>query len=186
MDASHAPRAAVNVARPTPKRMAQGEWLSFTSKAEVGGFWDVGASVASGSNGTLIEFRILVNATNCSSAETDGFDGLGSEGVDLLNGPVRHGYTGSWEAFEVASKPDVFVPEGNHRVLFCADGGIFNLNYLWFWTPNPTPAPTPVPSPAPTGAPQASSNVGIDNKWIYISVSVCGRTRLGEARQCSV
>ncbi|CAN0402884.1 unnamed protein product, partial [Laminaria digitata] len=151
---------------------APGEWLAFSSKAEEAGFWDVGASVAIGINGSSISYRVLVNATNCSSADTDGYDGLGSAGVDLLNGPVSYEYTGSWEAFEMAMKEDVWVPQGEHRVLFCADSGLFNLNYLRFWTPTPTPAPTPVPSPAPTAAPQVPSDEGDDSKWIYISVSL--------------
>lgn len=151
---------------------AQGEWLAFTSRAEDAGYWDVGASIASGSNGTNVQFRLLVNATNCSSAETDGFDGLGSAGVDLLGGPVSQGFTGSWEAFQMAYKEDVWVPQGNHRVLFCADTGLFNLNYLRFWTPTPTPAPTPSPSPAPTAAPQVPSSDGLDTKWIVMSVSL--------------
>ena len=133
-----------------PPATLQGEWLAFSSRAEEAGFWDVGASVAVGFNGSSISYRLLVNATNCSSAETDGYDGLGSVGVDLLNGPVQYEYTGSWEAFEMAMKEEVWVPQGEHRVLFCADSGLFNLNYLRFWTPTPTPAPTPVPSPAPT------------------------------------
>lgn len=131
----------------------------------------MGASVASGANGTDIVFRILVNATNCSSLETDGFDGLGSEGVDLLDGPMFYGYTGSWEEFHMAARADVWVPEGTHRVLFCADSDFFNLNYLRFFTPMPTPAPTPVPSPAPTNAPSVPDDDGVDTKWIYISVS---------------
>lgn len=127
--------------------------------------------MAVGVNGSSISYRLLVNATNCSSAETDGYDGLGSVGIDLLNGPVYYEYTGSWEAFEMAMREEVWVPQGEHRVLFCADSGLFNLNYLRFWTPTPTPAPTPVPSPAPTAAPQVPSDEGSDTKWIYISVS---------------
>lgn len=163
------PRSPINI--PPALSALQGEWLAFSSKAEEAGFWDVGASVAVGVNGSSISYRVLVNATNCSSAETDGYDGLGSVGVDLLNGPVYYEYTGSWEAFEMAMREDVWVPQGEHRILFCADSGLFNLNYLRFWTPTPTPAPTPVPSPAPTAAPQVPSEEGDDTKWIYISVS---------------
>ncbi|CAN0582036.1 unnamed protein product, partial [Ectocarpus sp. 12 AP-2014] len=107
-----------------------GEWVAFTARADEAAFWDVGASVASGLNGTTVQFRILVNATNCSSAATDGLNGLGDTGVDLLNGPLFAGYTGSWEAFEMVYKEEVYVPEGTHRVLFCADDGIFNMNFL--------------------------------------------------------
>lgn len=154
----------------------QGEWLAFTSRAEEGGFWDVGASVASGINGSTIEFRLLVNATNCSSPETDGFNGLG-DGIDLLGGPVMHGDTGSWEAFEMATREEVWVPKGDHRVLFCSDSDFFNLNYLRIWTPAPTPAPTQVPTPAPTPAPQVPGDDGDDTKWIYISVSAGSTSR---------
>lgn len=161
-----------HVPPPTPNGYvcSQGEWLAFTSHAEEGGFWDVGASVASGANGTIV-FRILVNATNCSSIDTDGFDGLGSEGVDLLDGPVYSDFTDSWEAFYLAAREDIWVPEGTHRVFFCSDSALFNLNYLRFYTPMPTPAPTPVPSPAPTNAPTLPDDDGVDTKWIYISVS---------------
>lgn len=149
----------------------QGEWLAFTARAEEAGFWDVGASVASGLNGSTTEFRILVNATNCSSPDTDGLNGLGDEGVDLLNGPLSSGWTGSWEAFETVYKEEVYVREGTHRFLFCADRGAFNLNYLRVWTPMPTPAPTIAPTIAPTPAPQVPSDDGVDTKWIYIGVS---------------
>ncbi|CAM9253362.1 unnamed protein product [Ectocarpus fasciculatus] len=148
-----------------------GEWLAFTARADESAFWDVGASVASGLNGTTVQFRVLVNATNCSSAATDGLDGLGDTGVDLLNGPLFAGYTGSWEAFEMVYKEEVYVPEGTHRFLFCADDGIFNMNFLRVWTPTPTPAPTMAPTVAPTPAPVAPSNDGGDTKWIYIGVA---------------
>eukprot|EP00903_Cladosiphon_okamuranus_P010049 g9528.t1 len=147
-----------------------GEWLAFTARAEESGFWYVGASIASGLNGTTIEFRILVNATNCSTASTDGFDGLGDEGVDLLNGPLLGGYTGSWEAFETVAREEVYVPQGTHRFLFCSDAGVFNVNYLRVWTPRPTLAPTMAPTLAPTPAPMAPGDGGFDTKWIYIGV----------------
>ena len=150
----------------------QGEWLAFTARAEESSFWDVGASIASGLNGTSVEFRVLVNATNCSTPDTDGFDGLGDLGVDLLNGPLLGGYTGSWEAFEMIVKEEVYVPEGTHRFLFCADDGVFNLNFLRVWVPEPTLAPTMAPTPAPTPAPVAPSDDGFDTKWIYIGVRV--------------
>lgn len=122
-----------------------------------------------------MQFRILVNATNCSTTDSDGYDGLGSQGVDLLDGPVYFGYTGGWEAFQMASREQVWVPQGTHRVLFCSDSGLFNMNYLRFWTPMPTPAPTQVPTPVPTLAPQVQSDDGVGTKWIYVSVSVaCG------------
>ncbi|CAM9938987.1 unnamed protein product [Ectocarpus sp. 8 AP-2014] len=148
-----------------------GEWIAFTARADEAAFWDVGASVASGLNGTTVQFRILVNATNCSSAATDGLDGLGDTGVDLLNGPLFAGYTGSWEAFEMVYKEEVYVPEGTHRVLFCADDGIFNMNFLRVWTPTPTPAPTMAPTVALTAAPVVPSDDGVDTKWIYIGVA---------------
>lgn len=154
----------------------QGEWLAFTAVADEPDFWEVGASVASGLNGTTVEFRILVNATNCSTPATDGFDGLGGEGVDLLNGPLLGGFTGSWEAFEMISKEEVYVPQGTHRFLFCSDAGVFNLNFLRVWTPAPTLAPTMAPTVAPTPAPTApSDDSGVDTKWIYIGVS-CSRS----------
>lgn len=128
------------------------------------------ASIASGEANTSIEFRILVNASNCSLPETDGFNGLGAEGVDLLDGPLTYTETGSWEAFELMMKSDVWVPQGDHRVMFCADSGSFNLNYLWFFTPNPTPAPTPSPTPVPTAAPQVPSKKKPDTDWIYAAV----------------
>ena len=123
----------------------------------------MGASIASGLNGSTTEFRILVNATDCS--------GLGDEGVDLLNGPLFGEFTGSWEAFVTVYKEEVYVPEGTHRFLFCADGGVFNMNYLRVWTPAPTLAPTMAPTVAPTPAPQAPKDDSIDTKWIYIGVS---------------
>ncbi|CAM9866586.1 unnamed protein product, partial [Hapterophycus canaliculatus] len=149
-----------------------GEWVAFTARAEEASFWNVGASIASGHNGTSIDFRLLVNATNCSTISTDGMNGLGDEGVDLLNGPLSHGYTGSWEAFEEVFKDDVFVPQGTHRFLFCADAGLFNLNYLRVWTPMPTPAPTMAPTVAPSPAPTVlSDDGGLGTRWIYIGVS---------------
>ena len=150
----------------------QGEWLAFTSKADQAGYWDFGASIASGAENVTIEFRILVDADNCSLPETDGFNGLGTEGFDLLDGPLSLTETGSWEAFVLASKEDVWVEEGEHRLLFCADSGMFNLNYLWFFTPNPTPSPTPAPTLAPTPAPQVPSDPGPNIDWIYLAVSV--------------
>lgn len=133
----------------------------------------MGASIASGFNGTEIEFRLLANATNCSSIDTDGMNGLGDDGVDLLNGPLSLGFTGSWEAFEEVYKEDVFVPLGTHRLLFCADSGVFNLNYLRVWTHVPTPAPTMAPTIAPTPAPTVASadDGGLGTRWIYIGVS---------------
>lgn len=155
---------------PRPK---QGEWLAFTARAEQGGFWDVVASVASGNDGSENTFRILANATNCSSPDTDGLDGMGS-GVDLLNGPHTFGYTGSWEAFSQAGAEGVWVPAGNHRILFCADSEAFNLDYLRFYTPTPTPAPTPVPTRSPTMAPVVPDATGGRFTWVYISVSARG------------
>lgn len=146
------------------------EWVAWTAQAGEGAFWDVGASIASGMNGTSIEFRILVNATNCSSAVTDGWNGLGDNGVDLLGGPLLHEFTGSWEAFEMVTKEEVYVPAGTHRFLFCADDGFFNMNFLRVWTPAPTLAPTMAPTVAPTPAPQAPSDDGLGIKWIYIGV----------------
>ncbi|CAM9493067.1 unnamed protein product [Scytosiphon promiscuus] len=149
-----------------------GEWLAFTARAEEAAFWHVGASIASGLNGTSVEFRMLVNATNCSTVDTDGMNGLGDEGVDLLNGPLSLGYTGSWEAFEEVYKEEVFVPLGTHRFLFCADDGVFNLNFLRVWTPAPTPAPTMAPTIAPTAAPTVvSDDDGLGTRWIYIGVA---------------
>lgn len=127
------------------------------------------ASIASGAENISIEFRILVNASNCSLPETDGFNGLGAEGVDLLDGPLTFSETGSWDAFELMMKIDVWVPQGDHRVMFCADSGSFNLNYLWFFTPNPTPVPTPSPTPVPTAAPQVPSKKP-NTSWIYAAV----------------
>lgn len=157
----------------------QGEWLAFTARAEEAGFWDVGASVASGLNGTTVEFRILVNATNCSTADTDGLDGLGDQGVDLLNGPLSGGFTGSWEAFEMILKEEVYVPQGTHRFLFCSDAGVFNMNFLRVWTPEATLAPTMAPTLAPTPAPLVPSDDGLDTKWIFIGVSRVESSRVG-------
>lgn len=112
-----------------------------------------------------------MNATNCSTAATDGVDGLGEAGVDLLNGPLFGGFTGSWEAFEMIVKEEVYVPQGTHRFLFCSDGGVFNMNFLRVWTPAPTLAPTMAPTIAPTPAPVVPSEDGFDTKWIYIGVS---------------
>lgn len=157
-------------------RAEQGEWIAFTARAKEGDFWHVGASIASGLNGTSVDFRLLVNATNCSTVDTDGMNGLGDDGVDLLNGPLSLGYTGSWEAFDEVYKEEVFVPQGTHRVLFCADSGVFNLNYLRVWTPAPTPAPTMAPTIAPTPAPTVASDDdgGLGTRWIYIGVSPRG------------
>lgn len=149
----------------------QGEWLAFTTHAAESGHWDVVASVASGANGRVNTFRILANATNCSSGDTDGFDGMGTDGVDLLNGPVTFDWTGSWEAFETAGQEDVWVPQGTHRLLFCADSDEFNLNYIRIYTPIPTPAPTPVPTMAPTFAPTVPEDSASQYTWIYIAVS---------------
>lgn len=156
--------------RPFPP-LTQGEWLAYTAYAEAGGFWDVIASVASGNEESENTFRILANATNCSSAATDGWNGMGN-GVDLLDGPATFGYTGSWEAFTQAGAQDVWVPAGTHRILFCAESAAFNLNYLRVYTPVPTPAPTLAPTNMPTGAPTVSDEDGGGFTWIYIAVSL--------------
>lgn len=70
----------------------------------------------------------------------------------------------------MVTKEEVYVPAGTHRFLFCADDGVFNMNFLRVWTPAPTLAPTIAPTIAPTPAPQAPKDDGLNVKWIYIGV----------------
>lgn len=155
---------------PPSNTVEQGEWLVYTAYVAEGGFWDVMASVASGDEASANRFRILANATNCSSVNTDGWNGIG-DGVDLLNGPATFGFTGSWETFKYEGAEDVWVPAGTHRILFCADSANFNLNYLRVYIPVPTPAPTIAPTNMPTRAPTGPKDDGSRYTWIYVSVS---------------
>lgn len=140
----------------------QGEWFAFTCYAEEAGIWDVMASVAAGENNDPHAFRILVNATDCNDDTEDV--------VDLLDETITFSYTGSWEAFELWGKRDVWVPAGTHRLLFCAESGGFNLDYLRIFTPVPTPVPTPSPTVAHTPTPVMPEDTGGGYTWIYISV----------------
>lgn len=153
------------------ERNKQGEWLSYTAYAEVAGHWDVVASVASGVENSVNTFRILANATNCTTMTANGTDGMGATGVDLLGGPASFGYTGSWEAFTLTGAEEVWIPAGTHRILFCVDTPMFNLNYLRVYIPVPTPAPTMAPTPVPTAAPIMPDDSGSPFTLIYISVS---------------
>lgn len=148
----------------------QGDWLAFTSYAPEGGYWDVAASVSAGLEDVNGSFRILVNATDCSSVGTSGESGTG-DAVDLLGGAMSVGHTGTWETFVLVGKADVWVPAGSHRVLFCADSEWLNLDYLRIYTPDPTPAPTLAPTIAPTPSPVAPPSTADQFSWLYISVS---------------
>lgn len=153
------------------KQNKQGEWLAYTSYAEEAGYWDVMASVASGVENSVNTFRILANATNCTTVTANGTDGMGASGVDLLGGPASFGYTGSWEAFTLTGAEEVWIPAGTHRILFCVDSAMFNFNYLRVYIPVPTPAPTMAPTPVPTAAPIMPEDSESFFTWIYISVS---------------
>ncbi|CAM9229006.1 unnamed protein product [Discosporangium mesarthrocarpum] len=134
----------------------EGEWLSFTATAEEG-YWDVLTSVASGERNNTHTFRIILNSTECQATAEELLD---RGGLDLLGGSMSFDFTGSWEAFVPVVAMDVWVPAGTHRVVFCSEGSLFNLDYLRIYDIESTPTPTTVPTPYPTPTPTPTENLG--------------------------